>query len=71
MSLGADPTSGRTLPQRPSLGSEVFLDRTYVERAAKRVQREFDRIDDNDDEVMLDIAHLAYRSDSNVLELFP
>jgi hypothetical protein len=35
------------------------------------VQRELDRVDDNNDEVMRDIAQLAYGSGGNVFELSP
>jgi acyl-CoA dehydrogenase family member 9 len=51
--------------------SEGFLGRTYVERAAKRVERELDRVERNDDDAMRDIAQLAYRSGGGGFELYP
>lgn len=52
-------------------GSEVFLGRTYVERAAARVGRELDRVERNDDDAMRDIAQLAYRRGGDGFELYP
>jgi acyl-CoA dehydrogenase family member 9 len=52
-------------------GSEVFLGRTYVERAATRVSRELDRVERNDDDAMRNVAQLAYRVGGDGFELYP
>jgi acyl-CoA dehydrogenase family member 9 len=52
-------------------GSEVFVGRTYVERAAARVDRELDRVERNDDAAMRDIAQLTYRAGGDGFALYP
>jgi acyl-CoA dehydrogenase family member 9 len=52
-------------------GTESFLGRTYVERAAARVDRELDRVERNDDDAMRDIAQLAYRRGGDGFALYP
>ncbi len=51
--------------------TETFLGRTYVERAAARVERELDRVEHNDDDRMRDIAQLTYRVGGSGFELYP
>ncbi|MEX1177326.1 MAG: acyl-CoA dehydrogenase family protein [Nitriliruptor sp.] len=52
-------------------GSEVFVGRTYVERAARRVHRALDQVERNDDDRMRDIAQLTYRGGGSAFELYP
>jgi len=42
-------------------GQEIYITETFCIRAAGRVQRAFDQIEDNDDERMLSIAKLALK----------
>jgi acyl-CoA dehydrogenase family member 9 len=42
-------------------GQEIYIADTFCTRAAGRVQRSFDQIEDNDDERMVAIAKLALR----------
>lgn len=51
--------------------TEVFLGRTYVERAARRVHDALERIEHNDDDATRDIAQLAYRHGADAFELYP
>lgn len=51
--------------------TERFIAETYTSRAGARVDREFDRIEHNDDEVTDQIAHVAYRRGGAGFELYP
>ncbi len=51
--------------------TERFIAETYTSRAAARVDREFDRIDHNDDHVTDQIAHVTYRRGGAGFELYP
>jgi acyl-CoA dehydrogenase family member 9 len=51
--------------------SEAFVGRTYVQRAARRVHTNLDRIEANDDAAMRDIAQLTYRHRGDGFELYP
>ncbi len=50
--------------------TERFIAETYCTRAAKRVERQLDLIDANDDDAVLQIARVAYRRGGSGFELY-
>jgi len=52
-------------------GQERYIADTFCTRAARRVQRQLDQIEENDDERMHSIARLTYRRGAYGLSLYP
>ncbi len=51
--------------------TERFIAETYVRRAADRVTEQLERLEDNDDEAMLQLARVTYRRGGSGFELYP
>ena len=52
-------------------GQERYIADTFCTRAARRVQRQLDQIEENDDDRMHSIARLTYRRGAYGLSLYP
>ncbi len=51
--------------------TERFIAETYVRRAAGRVTEQLERLEDNDDAAMLQLARVTYRRGGSGFELYP